>query len=274
MENRHVLLRCLHGLGDTIQFIRYARKIRDRARSFAVEAQPRLKALLVESNVADAVFTWGEAEPFWDQQIEVTELPRVFRTTLQNLPSDVPYLEVSSVFPIAPYDGSRPLRVGLCWAGSDYDPTRSVPLQWFAGLFAIPGVACFSVQGKAECAELDLSTDRLVSLCPESSGIVEAAKVLQSLDLIITVDTMIAHLAGALARPVWTLLPYESDWRWMLGREDTPWYPTMRLFRQPSAGDWGTVLRRVRGELEALLAGGQRRYPGTRIIDRAVGQEA
>lgn len=255
LEGRHVLLRCLHGLGDTIQFIRYARLIREQARSFAVEAQPDLKLLLRESRTADHVFTWGEPEPLWDQQIEIIELPRIFRTTLESIPREVPYLDVPSAPLIVPYDGSRPLRVGFVWASSSYNHERSIPLEYFARLFNTPGVSFFSLQAGAERVQLQPWSEEIASLYDESACVLATARALKSLDLVISVDTMVAHLAGALARPVWTLLPYECDWRWMLEREDSPWYPTMRLFRQPTPGDWIGVLERVQCELDLLTHG-------------------
>ena len=252
VEGRSVLVRCLHGLGDTIQFIRYAPLIREKARTLAIEAQPTLKPLLCESRVADQVFTWGEPEPNWDQQIEVVELPRIFRTTLQSIPSVVPYLDVPCTGLSCPYDGARPLRVGVVWAASTYNSARSIPIEDVAMLFGLPGVRFFSLQAGIERSEIEPWSARVPSLCEELSDPVGTARSLKNLDLLITVDTMVAHLAGALAIPVWTLLPFACDWRWMLDREDSPWYPTMRLFRQPNPGDWKPVLERIRHELEAL----------------------
>jgi hypothetical protein len=251
VDGRNVLLRCLHGLGDTLQFIRYAPLIRRRARSFAVEVQPRLKALLTESGVAERVFTWGEPEPFWDQQIEVVELPRIFRTTVGSIPNGIPYLDAPSAPTIAPRDASRPLRVGFVWCASGYDTGRSIPIECFARLFSTPGVAFFSLQGGEEGGEVGPWLDQKVRVDEDAASVLGTAKALKSLDLLITVDTMAAHLAGALARPVWTLLPYQCDWRWMLDREDSPWYPTMRLFRQRTPGDWSAVMDRVQSELQA-----------------------
>ncbi len=198
LDGRSVLLRCLHGLGDTLQFIRYAPLIRQRARSFAVEVQPRLKPLLIESGVAERVFTWGEPEPFWDQQIEVIELPRIFRTTLESIPNGVPYLDVLAPT-IAPRDGLRPLRVGFVWSASDYNPERSIPIECFARLFSTPGVAFFSLQAGEEGGEVGPWLNQTVSVSEDAASVLGTAKALKGLDLLITVDTMLAHLAGALA---------------------------------------------------------------------------
>ncbi len=272
LAGRGVLLRCLHGLGDTIQFIRYAPLIREQARTLAIEAQPTLKLLLRESGVADHVFTWGEPEPYWDQQIEIVELPRIFRTTLQSIPNMVPYLNVSAPESIRSYDANRSLRVGLVWAASTYNPARSIPIEHFATLFGTPGVRFFSLQAGIERAQIEPWSAQVPSLCEELPSVFETARTLKTLDLLITVDTMVAHLAGALAIPVWTLLPFACDWRWMLEREDSPWYPTMRLFRQPSPGDWGRVFERVRRELQALAAFANAPAVNCRIGEQALEQ--
>lgn len=265
LAGRHILLRCLHGLGDTLQFVRYAGLIREQARSFTIEAQPVLKSLLEESRIADHVFTWGEPEPFWDQQIEVMELPRIFRTSVDSIPNRIPYIDVSSTPLLRPFDGWRTLRVGVVWASSNYNPRRSVPIECFAALFTIPGISFFSLQAGNERAQLAACSDQVVDLCSESETLLSTAQNLKNLDLIVTVDTMMAHLAGAVGRPVWTLLPFECDWRWMLGREDSPWYPTMRLFRQPRPGDWASVIQRVKTEVSGLACGATEPVAGPQI---------
>jgi hypothetical protein len=255
-EGRRVLIRCLHGLGDTIQFIRYARLIRERARSLTIEAQPAMKRLIEESRLADHVITWGEAEPPWDQQIEVVELPRAFRTVQSTIPRRVPYLHVDAAA-IPAYDGARPLRVGIVWSASRYNPARSMTLDQLNPLWEAPDVEFFSLQAGDERSQLERCPARVQDLFDGSMCLLEAAGKLKRLDLLITVDTMMAHLAGALARPVWTLLPFHCDWRWMVQRQDSPWYPTMRLFRQPKPEAWGPVIEEVAGALEELTA---RRY--------------
>lgn len=266
-DGRRVLVRCLHGLGDTIQFVRYVPLLRRRARSVAIEAQPRLKPLLAGSGLADRVLTWGEPEPPWDQQIEVIELPRMFGTSLASIPCEVPYLAMHGArgasapgllppFPAVRVFGSRSAdrrpRVGVVWSASDFNPSRSVPFHQFARLFDIRGISFFSLQGGEARFALTPWSGRVPSLCDETGGILRAAQDLKTLDLVVTVDTMLAHLAGALACPVWTLLPFACDWRWMLDREDSPWYPSMRLFRQPRPGDWDTVIGRVYDKLSAF----------------------
>lgn len=252
LAGKNILLRCLHGLGDTIQFIRYAPLIRAGASTLTIEAQPKLKLLLQEANLADRVITWGEPEPPWDQQIEVNELPRIFRATPSSIPQNVPYLHWGGTAPVAASASEQSLRVGIAWAASHFNPSRTVPLSLLAPLFDTPGTLFFSVQAGPEFADIQPWAHQVQSLTEESTCILQVANEMQRLDLIITVDTMTAHLAGALGRRTWTLLPFACDWRWMIGRCDTPWYPTMRLFRQRTPGDWQTAVQEVQKELKKL----------------------
>jgi hypothetical protein len=243
---RRVLIRCLHGLGDTIQFIRYAAPIRRQASSLTIEAQPGLKPLFESCGLADHVITWGEPEPAWDQQVEVMELPRIFRTTIDSIPADIPYLRI----PGTPRERDHaPLRVALVWASSRFNPARSIPLRALADLCEQPGVEFYSFQGGPERDELIGCGISIRDWDKWTNNILGAARSLEEVDLLITADTMMAHLAGALGKPVWMLLPYEGDWRWMLNRSDSPWYPTMRLFRQAEPGDWASVIEEVQGAL-------------------------
>lgn len=254
LDGKRVLIRCLHGLGDTIQFIRYAPLLRDVARSVIVEAQPKLKILLAQSELADDVITWSDPDPEWDQQVEIMELPRIFRTTLETIPRHVPYLHAPAddvLFAI----NSCTLRVGIAWTSSTFNTARTVPIAELALIFAIPGISLYGLQAGPEHIEL-APWPCIRDLHDRVSTIEDTARVLKSLDLIISVDTMTAHLAGALALPVWTLLPYECDWRWMLHRDDSPWYPSMRLFRQPEPDNWGALINRLRHEL--ILFGSSR----------------
>lgn len=265
-SGRRVLIRCLHGLGDTIQFVRYARLIREHAAALTIEAQPTLKLLVEQSRLADHVITWGEPEPEWDQQIEVIELPRVFRTTLETIPAEIPYIDVRCAANAEPYDRAHPMRIGVVWASSAYNPARSIPFKYMEKLFAMEGASFFSLQAGDERAQLEpwlssslsdgssKASSRVADCYDPSGSVLATATTLKHLDLVITADTMVAHLAGAMAKPVWTLLPFQCDWRWMMHREDSPWYPTMRLFRQPAPDDWNTVMDRVIGELRRAIA--------------------
>lgn len=252
LHGRMVLIRCLHGLGDTLQFIRYVPLVRAIARSVTIEAQPALKLLLQQAEIADHVVTWGEPEPAWDQQIEIIELPRIFRTTLDSIPSQVPYLDLKlDRRDTCECNDARPLRVGLVWAAGSYNPARSVRFEEIKQLLEVGGIAFHSLQSGDERIDLVGRNGDVVDLYDDS--VLAMARHVSRLDLVITVDTMMAHLAGAMGRPVWTLLPYEGDWRWMLEREDSPWYPTMRLFRQRKPGEWSDVIGRVKQALCARL---------------------
>ena len=201
------------------------------------------------------MITWGEQEPSWDQQVEIVELPRIFRTKLETIPNHIPYLDIPCAPVIAPYRGARPLRVGVVWASSSYNPARSVPFEDMARLFDVSCASFFSLQAGEEREQLKrLSQKKIRDLQTDPACVWATAEKLKTLDLVITVDTMMAHLAGAMGRPVWTLLPFQCDWRWMMAREDSPWYPTMRLFRQPRPGDWQSVIERVQCALEERAA--------------------
>ncbi len=252
--NRDIIIRCLHGLGDTIQFVRYVPLLRAKARSVTIEAQPTLKPLLSVAGIADSVITWGDPEPHWDQQMEVIELPRIFRTTVDTIPNRVPYLNVPPTAPLHSNHATGELRIGLVWGSSSFNPERSIPLKALASLFALPNLSFFSLQAGPYGAELEPWSAHIPSLYDESACVLAMAKTLTTIDLVITVDTMMAHLAGAMGRPVWTLLPYYCDWRWMLEREDSPWYPSMRLFRQPRPGDWQPVVGRLHRALHSLVS--------------------
>jgi hypothetical protein len=244
-SDRRVLIRCVHGLGDTIQFIRYARELK-RAGAVSVVAQmhPELVDLISSAPGLDSAITWGP-RPEFDTEIEVMELPWAFRTPACNVPADVPYLfppEDLTARRARRFSEAEGLRAGLVWTSSTWDDTRSVPLDAVEStMAAIPGVTLYSLQHGPKHVE---AAERgwLRYAGEQSSDILDSAADLMNLDLLIAVDTMAAHLAGALGRPVWVLLKYDADWRWMLARCDSPWYPTMRLFRQPRQGDWTAPL--------------------------------
>ncbi len=253
LECERLLLRCYHGLGDTLQFIRYVPLLKKRARRVMVLAQPELIPLLRSMDDIDEFIPLGGTDPDYDVEIESMELPHAFRTTPDTIPSAIPYLHVNPA--PGPLEDHR-FRVGLVWTAGAWKPERSIPVEELAMLTSIPGVAFYSLQRGP--ARRDL---RAAGCLGEmgSDEILDTAAAIQSMDLVITVDTMVPHLAGALGKPVWTLLHFQSDWRWMVCRIDSPWYPTMHLFRQPSPGDWKTVLSQVRDRLRAS-AGSRFRY--------------
>jgi hypothetical protein len=248
LAGRHVLVRCYHGLGDTIQFIRYLPALNAIASRVTVWVQPQLASLVRRMAGAHRVLPLHDGAPTvdYDVDVEVMELPYVFRSSLRSLPARVPYLQAGRSASIA-RDGR--LAVGLVWhAAGGWDARRSIAPSLVRSLADMPGVQLHLLQrgpALAACADLGIVSG--------SDDVDRAAGVMAALDLVISVDSMPAHLAGALGRPVWTLLHRDADWRWMEARDDSPWYPTMRLFRQHRAGDWGPVIVRVAREL-ALAA--------------------
>jgi hypothetical protein len=249
VAGRRVVVRAFRGLGDTLQFIRYAAVLRDVGAETIVCAPPRLTPLIATVDGVDRVIEERLAmDPgvVHDVQVEVMELPFVFRTELHNVPSHVPYIHVDR----APLPHSDGLNVGLVWQASEWDPRRSIPFALVRRLQKVPGVRWYVMQRGPGLAQWDGAFGRL----PPAETLVQEARVMMSLDLLITIDSMPAHLAGALGVPTWLLLHAEADWRWLEAREDSPWYPRTRLFRQQFQGEWDHVLTHVQEALHALAA--------------------
>ncbi|HYW06437.1 MAG TPA: glycosyltransferase family 9 protein, partial [Longimicrobium sp.] len=246
VDGKRVLVRCYHGLGDTIQFIRFAPLL--RAAEVVVWAQPALIPLLRTARGIDRLVPLHDGAPDveYDVDVEVMELAHLVRATPATLPAEVPYLGAEP----APLPRDGRLAVGIVWKAGDWDDWRSVPLPLLAPLAAIPGVHLHILQRGDGLAERPDGFGTLAG----SDDAAATARVMKALDLVISVDSMPAHLAGALGVPVWTLLHARADWRWMEGRDDTPWYPTMRLLRQRDAGDWRPVIERVAAGLRAMAA--------------------
>ena len=245
LQGKRVLVRCYHGLGDTIQFIRYAPQLKKCATEVIVWAQPPLIPLLETANGIDRLLPLhdGTPEAAYDVDVEVMELPYIFRTTLETIPSHIPYLHA------APMPLSLPSNkkvVGLVWKAGDWDERRSIPFSFLSPLFLVEGIEVLILQGGAVQAGWQEGFGQHLGDFPLS----DYARLIKSLDLLITVDSMPAHLAGALNVPVWTLLHADADWRWMENRNDTPWYPTMQLLRQKEPGDWNGVIATVISELK------------------------
>jgi hypothetical protein len=256
-DARDVVVRCDHGLGDTLQFIRYVPRLRKLARSVTVLVQPPLLGVLEGSDdLGDLRDGWNAAPPRYDVEIEVMELPYAFRSTFPSVPSAVPYLPVDAIrrraTALPPLDRSAGLNVGLVWAASDWDRTRSVSLHELAPLGRAPGVRFYSLQQGDQAAAYSHAPFAIEPYSGHTGDIAAAAAAMLQLDLVVTVDAMAAHLAGALGRPVWVLLKHDADWRWMDAAQSSPWYPTMRLFRQAREGDWSVVAHAVG---DALAAG-------------------
>ncbi len=246
LQGRRIFVRCYHGLGDTLQFVRLLAHPRLRASEITLWVQPALIKLLQTVRGIDRLLPLHDGDPSldYDIDVEIMELPHALRLDVTDLPGPVPYIHVpaSAVRAAA----SRRRRIGVCWSAGEWDPKRSLSTADLRRWATLSDVRWFSLQ-------FPPATCTLPAAPIASLDIAEMAARMQLLDLIITVDTMTAHLAGALGLPVWLLLPHDADWRWMHGRDDSPWYPTMRLFRQPSAGDWGSVIEQVHAELAHRL---------------------
>ncbi len=269
VDRKRVMLRSLHGFGDAVQNLRYLPMLRERASEVVVEVAPEIVGLVRCFAGAGEVVTWGpgapRVEPDWDVQVEVTELPYLFRSTVESVPARVPYLRLPDRLRLeaAARLGARRLpKVGLVWASSGWDATRSVPFPLLRGLLECDGVEFWSLQTASDNAPLrswSYAHDQPVRVAGEGAA-EETAAMMDGMDLVITVDTFAAHLAGALGKPVWMLLQETADWRWMMGREDSPWYPTMRLFRAAGGGGWPELIGRVReGLRERFAAQGEQR---------------
>jgi Flp pilus assembly protein TadD len=259
---RTILVVAEQGVGDTIQFVRYLPLLAARGANVILLCLPSCKTLSETIPGGIRVIASGEARPAFDAHVPVLSLPRIFGTTLQTIPAEVPYLAADSQR-VARWreriggDGGR-LKIGLAWAGSPShtsDRFRSMPLAQFAPLASVKDVAWFSLQKGPGAEQLaNLPPDMtIVDLASDFTDYADTAAAVAALDLVITVDTSVAHVAGALARPVWTLLSYEGEWRWLSrDRTDTPWYPTMRLFRQPEPGDWAAPVETIARALASI----------------------
>jgi hypothetical protein len=240
LNDKRVLIRCYHGLGDTIQFIRYAPLVKAIAKKVIVWAQPSLIPLLETVQGIDQVLPLhdGTPEVEYDVDVESMELPHIFRSTLETIPLKIPYIHID---PLRLPTGKERPAVGLVWKGGDWNESRSIPFYLLNPLSSLEGIYFYILQG----APLRAGWDGKFGIHLNGSSLLEDARIIRSLDLLISVDTMPAHLAGALGVPVWNLVQAEADWRWMENREDSPWYPTMRLFRQERQGEWEPVIQKV-----------------------------
>ncbi len=259
IAGRTILLYAEQGMGDAMQFIRYAPLVKDRGARVVVECHPELRRLFATAAGTDALAGRGDALPAFDCHASLLDVPALLGTALETVPAGIPYLHAEPAL-IAEWrsrlEGSGALKVGLAWRGNPAhanDRRRSVPAQTMARLAAADGVSWFCLQPDARPDELAAFAPSMLNDCGKLlRDWADTAALIAALDLVITVDTSVAHLAGALGKPAWVLLPFAPDWRWLLDREDSPWYPTLRLFRQAEAGEWEEVLERVGFELTEI----------------------
>lgn len=263
VKDSTMLLYAEQGMGDVIQFIRYVPLLTRKGATVIVECQQELASLIRNVEGVGEVIEKGRVLPPFDIWCPLLSLPQVFGTQSETIPADIPYL-------LVPQEKIRQwkekvlstpaaLRVGLVWAGNPAhrnDRKRSIPVNLFRPLPAIKGIVLYSLQKKRvfQNKESPLVENSLIDYMDEVKDFSDTAAFIDSLDLVISADTAVAHLAGALGKKVWTLLPFAPDWRWMLNRAESPWYPTMRLFRQPKFGDWESVIDEISCKLRKEMS--------------------
>jgi tetratricopeptide (TPR) repeat protein len=271
IEGKTILVYADEGLGDTIQFVRYVPLLAERGARVVLVVHDAMLPLLSGLSGVSECLPAGRL-PAFDMYCPVCSLPAAFGTQLDTIPSGARYLPPPDAKRIqaweerlgpqnlgpqnlGPHDK---LRVGFVWSGNPNHPddqNRSLPLQMFSCLLDIDATFVSLQKDPRPADKAVLERTDIVDLTAYLTDFAETAALVSQLDLVITVDTSVAHLAGALGRPTWILLPYLSDWRWLLGRDDSPWYPTVRLFRQDATRDYGSVVARVRSELDVMISG-------------------
>jgi len=265
LRSKTILLHVEQGFGDVVQFMRYASQLKACGATVIVRAARQMQGLAAQFFGVDRVVSRDEALPIFDYYVHLQSLPRVFGTTLESIPAQVPYLRVDAQrvtrwalrLPAGEW-----LKVGLVWAGNPEhanDRNRSLRLDALQSLWEVDGVQFVSLQKGTPAEEIKTlpAQLKLTDLGSELADFSDTAAVIEQLDLVLCVDTAVAHLAGALGKPVWVMLPTPADWRWLEGREDSPWYPTMRLFRQRERGQWGEVIERVKTALAQRVRAGK-----------------
>jgi tetratricopeptide (TPR) repeat protein len=260
LARKTILVHAEQGLGDTLQFVRYAALLARSGAKVLLEAQPELVGLLSRVDGVSAVVARGETLPSYDVHCPTGSLPRALGTEVATIPAGIPYLAASPGRVTLWHERIEqlaPPRIAIAWSGSAThanDRNRSIGLAQLAPLFAAKKGTFVSIQRELREGDAEeLSRHQNVRHVGDAlTDFDDTAAVAALADLVISVDTSVVHLAGAMGRPVWVMLPFQPDWRWMLGREDSPWYPTARLFRQVAPGDWDGVILRVRDALAAV----------------------
>jgi len=263
IAGRTILLHNEQGVGDTLQFVRYAPLVAAQGARVLVQVQRPL-ARLVRASLDGGIEVLAEGDllPPFDLHAPLLSLPLAFATTLETVPARIPYLKADAAAAarwrsrIGPLPG---LKIGLVWAGNAQhknDRNRSIALERLMPLVDEVKARWFSLQVGERAGDLArVASGRINNLADRFTDFAETAAAIDNLDLVISVDTAVAHLAGALGKPAWVLLPAVPDWRWLLVRSDNPWYPTARLFRQPARGDWDSVMQALRAALHELAGG-------------------
>lgn len=258
IRGRTILIHAEQGIGDSIQFIRYAPMVAEKGARVIVACRKELVRLFQTVKNIEQVVAYGSRFPHYDLHCPLLHLPLIFDTTPETIPSSPPYLSPDPLAVSAWRERivkeKTQFSIGLVWAGSPShinDRNRSCPRELLLQLTRLEGFSFYSLQKGAAGSHAPGGVN-LLDYSDALHDFSDTAAFVENLDLVISVDTAAAHLAGALGKAVWTMLPYAPDWRWMLNREDTPWYPTMRLFRQPAPGDWRSVVEHMDESLREM----------------------
>ncbi|MGC2124474.1 MAG: tetratricopeptide repeat protein [Xanthobacteraceae bacterium] len=257
LDGKTILLHAEQGFGDTLQFIRYAPLVARRgAAKIILETQRELVPLLSTLADVDAVIARGDTQPDFDVHCPLLSLPLAFSTDLATIPADIPYIAASSQKAAVWRNRLPPRRplVGVAWSGDrghDNDLNRSIGLEMLVPLLDLPDVTFVSLQYDLRERDVELlqKLPNLFRIAPKFGDFADTAAVVSLMDAVVSVDTAIAHLAGALGKPLMLLLPFAADFRWLRERQDSPWYPTAQLYRQPKFGDWASVIDTLRQDL-------------------------
>lgn len=267
LDGKTILLYTEQGFGDAIQFVRYVTEVARRGAKVIVECPAALVRLFQTIPGISQVLAEGNSLPAFDFQCPLLSLPMVFSTTLDSIPHTVPYVtvpkELVSRWRDIVEEKSSAFKIGLVWAGRRWpgganiaiDQRRSLSLAAFAPLAAVEGISWFSLQKGPPATQVKNAPEGLsiVDHGIELQDFTDTAALIANLDLVISVDTSVAHLAGALGKQVWLLSRFDGCWRWLLDRDDSPWYPTMRIFRQTKPGDWESIIKKVELELRSIV---------------------
>lgn len=260
------------GYGDTFNWLRFVKLLKQKHATIYLKARPSLIPLFSLCDYIDKIFPQGSPLPTCTVEVGFLQLTPIFCNTVADIPHDIPYLTASperEEFWRKELTVDHQFKIGICWECKTYidnatqralEKVRALPLMQFYAISKLPGISLYSLQfvdGIDQLAHIpaDFTIHQFDQTFDKSHGrFIDTAAVMKNLDLIITVDTSIAHLAGALGIPVWVLLPYVADWRWFRDRTDSPWYPSMRLFRQKTLGDWSSVMQEVEHELQKMIS--------------------
>ena len=261
IDGKTILLFSEGAYGDCFQFIRYAQEVKKLGATVILQAAQELKPLLSRCPYLDQIISKGETLPHLDYYTSLLSLPSIFKTTITTVPTTIPYLYADPDLVEEwrkSFTQEKKLKIGLCWqadltndANRPLLARRSIPLELFEQLAQLPNITLYSLQKGAHSSfEASFLHPFGSELDTDHGRFMDTAALIQNLDLVITVDTSIAHLAGALGKPTWVILPFKADWRWMTNQDDTPWYPSMKLFRKEKEAGWELVIEKIGNELE------------------------